>query len=96
MEVVVSENTEKKRFEAAVEDKVAFVDYIRAKGAVYLTHTEVPKGLEGKGVGSGLVKAVLETLEAEGSKIAPLCPFVAAYTKRHPEWRRILAPNYNV
>lgn len=96
MEVTISENTDKKRFEATLEGKVAFVDYIRTKDAVYLTHTEVPRGLEGKGVGGGLVKAVLETLETEGSKIAPLCPFVASYIKRHPEWKRILAPNYNV
>ena len=96
MEISVSENTERKRFETEVEGKIAFVEYIRAKDAVYLTHTEVPKGLEGKGVGSGLVKGVLKILDEEGAKIAPLCPFVAAYIKRHPEWKRILAPNYNV
>jgi len=96
MTLSISENSSKKRFEAEVEGMTAFVEYIRAKDAVYLTHTEVPPGLEGKGVGSGLVKAVLETLEAEGARIAPLCPFVAVYIKRHPEWKRLLAPNYNV
>ncbi|MEM7185063.1 MAG: GNAT family N-acetyltransferase [Bacteroidota bacterium] len=94
--IAISENPDKKRFEALVEGKTAFVDYIRAKDAVYLTHTEVPTGLEGRGVGSNLVKGVLELLEEEGVRIAPLCPFVAAYIKRHPEWKRVLAPNYNV
>lgn len=96
MEIAVTENTERKRFEAEVEGKVAFVEYIRAKDAVYLNHTEVPSGLEGKGIGSKLVKGVLETLDEEGAKIAPLCPFIASYIKRHPEWKRLLAPNYNV
>lgn len=96
MEIAVSENADRKRFETDIEGKIAFVEYIRTKDAVYLTHTEVPNGLEGKGVGSSLVKGVLKTLEEEGAKIAPMCPFVAAYIKRHPEWKRVLAPNYNV
>ncbi|MEL6810639.1 MAG: GNAT family N-acetyltransferase [Bacteroidota bacterium] len=92
----VIENSERKRFEAIIDQEMAVIEYIRAKGAVYLTHTEVPKVLEGKGVGSALVKSVLHILKEEGSKVAPLCPFVAAYIKRHPEWKEILAPNYNV
>ena len=85
-----------KQFEADVEGKLAFISYIDAKGKVFLTHTEVPAGLEGKGVGSGLVKGVLEMVEEQGKVIFPLCPFVAAYIKRHPEWRRLLAPGVNV
>ncbi|GAB5400628.1 MAG: GNAT family N-acetyltransferase [Aureisphaera sp.] len=96
MELEVYENKEKRRFEASVQVKLAFIEYIRAKGAVYLTHTEVPRELEGKGVGSELVVQVLRILKEENSLLAPLCPFVAAYIKRHPEWKELLAPNYNV
>ena len=96
MEVSVIENKERKRFELQLEGAVAFVEYIRAKDAVYLTHTEVPKSLEGKGVGSELVRQVLQGMKEEASLIAPLCPFVAAYIKRHPEWKELLAPRYHV
>jgi len=96
MELTITENSEKKRFEAEVEGKLAIVEYIRAKDAVYLTHTEVPDALEGKGVGSGLVKGVLEKMEEEDAKIAPMCPFVASYIKRHPEWKKLLAKGYYV
>lgn len=85
-----------KQFEAEVEGKLAFISYIDAKGKMVLTHTEVPQGLEGKGVGSALVKAVLEMIEAMDRKVWPLCPFVAAYMRRHPEWKRVLAPGVNV
>ena len=96
MDHTVTENPERKRFEMMVEDQVAFVEYIRVPTAVYLTHTEVPRELEGQGVGTRLVKGVLEILKKEDAKIAPMCPFVAAYIKRHPEWKELLAPHYNV
>lgn len=96
MEFEVVENPDRKRFEADLGDKVAYLEYIRVPTAVYLTHTEVPPGFEGQGVGSSLVKQVLKILKAEEAKIAPMCPFVAAYIKRHPEWKELLAPHYNV
>jgi len=92
----IFENTTRKCFETKVGDAIAFIEYIRAKGAVYLTHTEVPKALEGQGIASTLVKGVLTILKNEEAKIAPLCPFVAAYIKRHPEWKTMLDPGYNV
>ena len=56
----------------------------------------MPQALGGKGVGSALVKGVLERIEKEELKIAPLCPFVAAYMNGHPEWKRLLAKGDNV
>jgi predicted GNAT family acetyltransferase len=96
MELKVIENKEKKRFETEVEGRLALIEYIRAENKVYLTHTEVPKELEGKGIASSLVKQVLQQIKDEGLELVPLCPFVAAYLKRHPEWKEILAKGYNV
>ena len=96
MEVTVSENKEKKRFEVLIDDKIAMIEYIRAQNKVYLTHTEVPTELEGKGIASSMVKQVLQQIKDEGLELVPLCPFVAAYLKRHPEWKEILAKGYHV
>ncbi|WP_353778795.1 N-acetyltransferase [Winogradskyella sp. 3972H.M.0a.05] len=96
MELVVRDNPEKKRYEANVDGEFAIIEYIKAKDTIYLTHTEVPKSMEGKGIGSRLVVAALEDIERQNLMLAPLCPFVAAYIKRHPEWKRILSPKYNV
>ena len=41
---------------------------------------------EGHGVGSALVQGALEDIRARGLKVRPLCPFVAAYIERHPEY----------
>ncbi len=96
MELTVLENKERKRFEADFEGKKAIIEYIRAEDKMYLTHTEVPKELEGKGVASSMTKTVLQQIKDEGLQLVPLCPFIAAYLKRHPEWKDILAKGYNV
>ncbi|SHI32780.1 GNAT family N-acetyltransferase [Flavobacterium terrae] len=90
-------NQEKKRFELEVEGKIAYIEYIlNNENIMFLTHTEVPVGLEGKGVGSAIVSKVLDYIKENGYTLAPLCPFVAAYVKRHPERKEILAKGYNV
>ena len=96
MDVVIEENKVKKRFEGKVEDKLAIIDYIRAEDKMYLTHTEVPSELEGKGVASKMAKFALEQIKQEGLKLVPLCPFIASYVKRHTEYKEILAKGYNV
>lgn len=97
LEITVSDNIDKKRFETKVDGITAYVDYIlNSKGMIFLTHTEVPKKIGGRGVASGMVGQVLEVVEDRDLKLVPLCPYVAAYIRRHPEWKRLLAENFNV
>ena len=95
MEFIV--NYDKKRFELHTEGSVAFIDYIlNNENIMFLTHTEVPKELGGKGIGKILVQKSLEFLEENNYKLAPLCPFVAAYLKKNPDWGFLLANGYSV
>ncbi len=90
-------NQEKKRFELEVEGKIAYIEFIKNnEDIMFLTHTEVPRGLEGKGVGSAIVSKTLDYIQENRYTLAPLCPFIAAYVKRHPERKEILAKGYNV
>ncbi len=86
--LILINNTDspKKRFELHVEDQIVFIEYILAKGnSIYLTHTEVPVALEGNGLGSTIIKKTLAYIRKKGYQLVPLCPFVAAYLKKHPE-----------
>lgn len=95
MEFIV--NYDKKRFELHTEGSFAFIDYIlNNENVMFLTHTEVPKELGGKGIGKILVQHSLEYLKENNYKLAPLCPFVAAYVKKNPEWGFLLAKGYSV
>ena len=73
------------RFELDVDGHVAFSEYQRADNAITFMHTEVPKELEGRGIGSALVRGALEIAKGQGLTIKARCPFVAAYIKKHPE-----------
>ncbi|MBZ0201794.1 MAG: N-acetyltransferase [Ignavibacteria bacterium] len=92
----LTDNTEKKQFEFVVDGHTARIEYILSSKKIILTHTEVPKELEGKGIGGKIVKLALENIESRGLKLIPLCSFVAAYVKRHPEWSRVLDEEVNL
>ena len=87
----VTDNPAMSRFEMASGGAVAFAEYRRERDRIVLTHTEVPEALSGQGVGSKLVRGVLDKVRVEGSKVVPRCEFVAAYVERHPECWDLLA-----
>lgn len=91
------DNTENHQYEFHIGKLVPKIEYIKSKNReIYLTHTEVPVQLEGKGVGSQLVEKVLKDIERQELRLVPLCPFVAGYIKKHPDWRRIVMKGINV
>ena len=53
---------------------------------VIADHTGVPDSFRGTGAGLALVTRMVADARAEGFRIMPLCPFVNAQRKRHPEW----------
>ncbi|HEX4737590.1 MAG TPA: GNAT family N-acetyltransferase [Allosphingosinicella sp.] len=89
MEVV--DNPARHRFELEADGVVAFAAYHRDDGIITFTHTIVPPELQGRGIGSTLVKAALAMVRAEGLKVVPECPFVRAYIEKHPEEQDLLA-----
>jgi uncharacterized protein len=88
--IVVVDNPEESQFEAHIDGRVAFVSYLRRDDTIFFTHTEVPKELEGRGLGSVLAKAVLDRARAEHLKVVARCPFIAKYVERHPEYQPLI------
>jgi hypothetical protein len=87
----------KRRFELNVEGQIAFIDYkLFDKNVMCLTHTLVPKALEGKGYAKSIVEKTLNYIKDNHYTLAPLCPFVRTYLKRHPEWNSIVVEGYDV
>ena len=79
-----------------IGDIIAKIEYIKAKNKIFLTHTEVPEKLGGQGIASALVKAVFEDIAKKELTLVPLCPFIATYIKRHPEWRVLVLKEINI
>jgi uncharacterized protein len=83
-------NEPAQRFEMDVGAAAAVIGYKQTNDKIYLIHTEVPQELEGKGVATAIIEKTLDYVEKNHLKLVPLCPFVVAYIKRHPGWKKIL------
>lgn len=79
-----------RRFELKVGSYTTFIDYKEHDKKIWLIHTESPEELKGKGTATAAIEKALSYIEENGYKLIPLCPLVAAYLKRHPEWDRTL------
>ncbi len=86
----VRDNTGRHRFELDADGHLAFSNYKREGSTITIMHTEVPKELNGRGIGSTLARGLLDIARAQGLKVVPLCPFVAGYIAKHPEYADLL------
>ena len=77
-------------FEVDTNQQLAMAEYRRRGDTIFFIHTEVPRELEGQGVASKLVKAALDDARAQHLTVVPFCPFVAAYIRRHPDYKALV------
>jgi uncharacterized protein len=87
----VTDNLARRRYELDVPGGHAYIDYRREAGVVTMVHAEVPPQMQGRGIGSVLVKGALDLARGQGERVIAACPFVAAYIRRHPEYFDLLA-----
>jgi len=69
---------------------MAIAEYTLAAGKIIFTHTEVPPAHEGQGIGSALIRFALASARKRGLQVVPICPFFAAYIKKHSEEQDLL------
>lgn len=79
------------RFQAIVDGQTCVCAYRLADGVMELTHTGVPRAVEGRGIAAALVAAALAHARANGLKVRPACSYVRAYMRRHPQTMELLA-----
>ncbi|MCM5569132.1 N-acetyltransferase [Burkholderiaceae bacterium FT117] len=91
MQVEVRHDEAASRFEATVEGLLCRADYRLDGDTMRVFHTEVPPALEGRGIAAELVRALFAHAADRGLKVDPLCSYVRAWARRHPEVQGLLA-----
>ena len=81
---VVTDNRAASQFELVVDGQTAVLTYERTPTSLVLVHTEVPPPLRGRHLADALAKAAIDAAHAEGLQFVPVCPFVKAYSRKHP------------
>ena len=91
----IVDNRERHRFEANLGDgSLAVAEYTLPAGKIVFTHTEVPAAHEGHGIGSALIRFALASARERKLQVIPICPFFAAYIKKHVEEQDLLDPAF--
>jgi uncharacterized protein len=87
----VRDNRARSRYELDVGGQIVFADYRREGSTLYLPYVEAPRPLRGTGAAGRLMQGVMEIARAEGLKVVPICSYASAWTRRHKEYRDLLA-----
>jgi predicted GNAT family acetyltransferase len=84
----VRDNPDRLRYEIFDDDGAlaGFAQYVLRSGRIIFVHTEIDDAFEGKGLGTKLAAGALDDVRRRGHLVVPLCPFIASYIERHPEY----------
>ena len=78
------------RFEIERDGKTAYLEYTLSGNVLALLHTEVPPEWRGHGIASELAQTALEWARENGKKVDVICPSVAEYIGKHPEYQDLV------
>ncbi len=77
----------KGRYILSLDGQQAELTYsILSPQTVIADHTDVPDALRGTGAGLALAERLVADARRDGFRIVPLCPFVNAQRRKHPDW----------
>jgi predicted GNAT family acetyltransferase len=90
--VELLKNDAASRYEIHLDGRrVGLADYYRRDDVVVIPHTETLPELGGRGLASRLVRFGLDDIRAQGLRVAPACPFVAAFIAQNTEYADLIA-----
>jgi predicted GNAT family acetyltransferase len=72
--------------------KVGFAEYVDRDGQRVFTHTEVADEFGGRGLATILVSEALQATRDAGLRIVAVCPMVAGFVAKHPEFADAVDP----
>ena len=92
-DIRVTDNPPGLRYELWLDGELTgWIDYKLRGDTLMLLHTEVRPHQRLRGLGTRLVHYALEEVRKHDRLMTPLCPFVAAYVREHPEYGDLVAP----
>lgn len=89
----VIHNLAENRFEIWIDGQLAKLDYILRDDTIVMTHVGVHPDFRGRGVAAKITQAALEYAKEKSLRVIPMCPYVAAYIRRNPQYKESLKPH---
>jgi predicted GNAT family acetyltransferase len=67
--------------------ELGFAEYDRVGDhSILIKHTEIAPEYEGQGLGSQLVRGMLDDVRRQGRTVIPICPYALSFIRRHREY----------
>jgi len=88
----VADNPGTSRYEISVDGVLSgFTSYADEGEVLVFVHAEVFEEFAGQGLAAILVTGALDDVRAKGRLIRPLCPYVAGFLGKHPDYQNLVA-----
>lgn len=82
----VTHNTAKNRFETWIDGQLSKLEYSEDGDTIVMMHVGVHPGHRGQGVAGKVTQVALEYAKDKSLRVIPMCSYVGAYIRRHPEY----------
>jgi predicted GNAT family acetyltransferase len=89
-ELEVTHNEAENRFETWIQGQLSKLDYLRDGTTMVMTHVGVHPDLRGQGIAGRLTQVALEYAAKNALRVIPMCSYVAAYIRRHPQYQELV------
>ena len=87
----IGDETEEGAYVVAVGgQRAGKAEYLMREGRHVFVHTEVDDRHAGSGLAAQLIRFALDDVRSRGGKVVPICPYVSAYIRRHPEYEDLV------
>lgn len=87
MAIDITHDPASSSFLAEVDGARGLLRYYLADGPrMVVPSVVVDPAIEGRGVASALTRAALDWARSQGLAVEPVCPYVIAWLRRHPEY----------
>jgi uncharacterized protein len=82
----ITHNPAKNRFETWIDGQLSKLDYSEDGDTIVMMHVGVNPAHRGQGVAGKVTEAALEYAKGKSMRVIPMCSYVGAYIRRHPEY----------
>ena len=79
-------NAAENRFETWIEDQLSKLDYMQDGDTIVMMHVGVYPEHRGQGVAGTLTQVALEYAKEKSLRVIPMCPYIATYIRRNPQY----------
>ena len=91
----VIHNPTENRFETWIDGYLSKLDYIQDGKNFVITHVGVHPEFRGQGIAGKIVQVGLEYAKENSLRVIPMCPYAAAYIRKHPEYTELTKQHTN-